>query len=301
MPKCDKVTKDGRIEEVRRLLIAGAGISEIEQHATRSSWGVSLRQVQRYITAANNKLAQGSRISMRAFVGRQMQQLNHLYSRGYKDGKYDISLQALKGQVKLMELAEAFQEKGEKQVRQVVGRETSVPLEERIKRYLEAEHKGDETSQKLIEGTGRILQLAFYDFQLGILLLKQFDLQITNQQLADLAQLLFAQRLLATTGDGEVFGQARFAASFLSYRFNAWEVAWNKFLANHGLTPSLVRDRHVQDPIHRSMRKAICESAPSEEELKMLMLSEYQTEIPFQTSDEICEELEKDLAKYLVD
>lgn len=301
MPKCDKVTKDGRIEEVRRLLIAGAGISEIEQHASRSSWGVSLRQVQRYITAANNKLAQGSRITLRAFVGKQMQQLNHLYSRGYKDGKYDISLQALKSQVKLMELAEAFQEKGEKQVRQVVGRETSVPLEERIKRYLEAEHKGDETSQKLIEGTGRILQLAFYDFQLGILLLKQFDLQITNQQLADLAQLLLAQRLLVSTGDEEVFGQARFAATFLSYRFNAWEVAWKKFLAKHGLTPSLVRGRHAQDPIDRSMREVISESAPSEEELKVLMLSEYQTEIPFQTSDDIYEELEKGLAKYLVD
>jgi len=301
MAKCDKATRDARIEEVRRLLLAGAGGAEIEQHAVRSSWGFSQRQVQRYVTAANKKLADGSRIKKKTFVGKQMQQLNHIFSRGLKDGKYDISLKALKGQVKLVELSQAFQDQEEKKVYHLMGRDTSVPLKERISLFLQAERRGDETAQQLIMGTGRIHQLAFYDFQLGIFLLKHYEAQIRLRQLEDFGEILLAQKVIESSQDEEDIAAANLSVAVLSYRFKACELGWKKFLALHDLKPIFFRKRDAEVSIARSLRKWVCDLAPSDEELKAILQEKYQAEVPFWTSNDVCTEYEKDLGRYLVD
>lgn len=247
------------------------------------------------------EVRRASRIKKKTFVGKQMQQLNHIFSRGLKDGKYDISLKALKGQMKLVELSEAFQDKEVKKVCHLMGRDTSVPLKERISRFLQAERRGDETAQQLIMGTGRIHQLAFYDFQLGIFLLKHYDAQVWLRQLEDLGEILLAQRIMESSQDEEIIAMTKFTVAVLSHRFKAYELGWKKFLASHDLKPIHFRKRDAEFSVARSLRKWICDLAPSDEVLKAILQEKYQEEVPFWTSDDVCADYEKSLGWYLVD
>ena len=57
MSRSDKPTIKCRVDDVVRLLVAGAGLAGIQQYAAAHGWGVSNRQVRRYHEMAYKRLA----------------------------------------------------------------------------------------------------------------------------------------------------------------------------------------------------------------------------------------------------
>ena len=101
MPKSGKATINRRVQEVSRLLLAGAEFAEIRQYASDHGWRISDRQVHRYMAAAYEGLATTTDRTRKQLLGRHLMQRRALYARALKSGDLKTALQILRDEADL--------------------------------------------------------------------------------------------------------------------------------------------------------------------------------------------------------
>src|SRR3990172_1628008 len=102
--KADKTTVNRRIQDVVRLLLAGAEFAEIRQYASDQDWKVSDRQVRRYMEAAYRRVARVTKRNSTELLGRHLMQRRALYARALKGNDLRTALQVLRDEASLQGL-----------------------------------------------------------------------------------------------------------------------------------------------------------------------------------------------------
>jgi hypothetical protein len=104
MAKAPRITVTARVHTVLRLLISGAGYSEVRQYATDQNWKLSERQLRRYMEAANRLFVEAVERNRDQLLGRHLLQRRALYARALKNGDVKTALQVLQDEAALLGL-----------------------------------------------------------------------------------------------------------------------------------------------------------------------------------------------------
>jgi len=104
MPKSTKATVAQRVDEIALLLIAGVRFADIVRLASTRGWGVSERQLRRYLEIAHDRLAELANRKLGHLLGLQIAQRQTLFARALKAGDLRMCLDILKDDAKLLGL-----------------------------------------------------------------------------------------------------------------------------------------------------------------------------------------------------
>ena len=104
MAKSDKATVLRRVQDVLRLVLAGAEFADIRQYASDQDWQVSGRQVRRYMESAYGQLASAAKRDRDQLLGRHLMQRRALYARCLKGNDLRTALQVLRDEAALQGL-----------------------------------------------------------------------------------------------------------------------------------------------------------------------------------------------------
>jgi hypothetical protein len=104
MSRSDKATVIQRVNDVLRLLLAGAEFAEIRQFASAHGWNVTDRQIRRYQEAAYRRVAKIAQRDQVQSLGRHLMQRRALYARAVKNNDLRTALQILRDEAALQGL-----------------------------------------------------------------------------------------------------------------------------------------------------------------------------------------------------
>jgi hypothetical protein len=104
MAKSNKNTVTSRVNDVLRLLLAGAEFADIRQYAADHGWNVSERQVRRYMEVAHRYFAEATERDREQLLGRHLMQRRALYARALKENDLRTALQVLRDEAALQNL-----------------------------------------------------------------------------------------------------------------------------------------------------------------------------------------------------
>lgn len=104
MNKTDKNTVRQRITEVLQLVLHGAETADIRQYASENGWGVSDRQLYRYVEEAYKEIAPILDRDRQELLARHYMQRRALFARCMKLNDYKTALQVLKDEAELQGL-----------------------------------------------------------------------------------------------------------------------------------------------------------------------------------------------------
>jgi hypothetical protein len=102
--KSNKATVRQRVEEVLSLRLLGAEFPDIRQHASQQQWGVSDRQLWRYIAASDANLARTLERDRQKLLNRHTAQRRALYARAMAASDYRTALAVLRDEGELLAL-----------------------------------------------------------------------------------------------------------------------------------------------------------------------------------------------------
>ncbi len=101
MPKSDKATVLARIQDLTKLVLAGAEFADIRQYAADRDWKLSERQLRRYQEMVYEKLAESTQRNRDQLLGRHLMQRRALYARAVKASDFRAALMILKDEAEL--------------------------------------------------------------------------------------------------------------------------------------------------------------------------------------------------------
>ena len=80
MAKSSKATFAIRVNDVQRLILAGAEFLDIQKYAADNGWNVGDRQIRRYLKSANRRFAKATRRNHVQLLGRHLMHRRTLYA-----------------------------------------------------------------------------------------------------------------------------------------------------------------------------------------------------------------------------
>jgi hypothetical protein len=101
MGRSDKATVITRVQEVSKLVLAGAEFADIRQFAADHGWQIGDRQVRRYIELVYERLAESTQRDREQLLGRHLMQRRALYARAVKSSDYRAALMILRDEAEL--------------------------------------------------------------------------------------------------------------------------------------------------------------------------------------------------------
>jgi len=101
MAKSDNATVLQRVEEILPLRLAGAAFVEIRQYAAEKGWGVSERQLWRYIRESDKLLAASVEKDRPKLLALHLAQRRLLLNKALEVGDYGTALRVLQDSAKL--------------------------------------------------------------------------------------------------------------------------------------------------------------------------------------------------------
>jgi hypothetical protein len=102
--KSDKATVALRVEAVLNMILLGAQFHNIRHHAAVSGWGVSDRQLRRYIEAADFALAQTLERDRKKLLDRHLSMRRDLFARCMQTADYSNARLILADEAALLDL-----------------------------------------------------------------------------------------------------------------------------------------------------------------------------------------------------
>lgn len=102
--KSDQATVRKRVEEVLQLRLLGAEFTDIRQHASAQAWGVSDRQLWRYVAKGDKILAKTLEQDREKLLNRHIAQRRALYARAMAVSDYRTALATLRDDAELLGL-----------------------------------------------------------------------------------------------------------------------------------------------------------------------------------------------------
>lgn len=231
-----------RIQEVLKLLLAGAEHHEIAKYAQDQHWEVSDRQVQRYERLAYKKLAKLSRHKQEELFGRHLLQRRGLYARALREGDIRTALQVLRDEALMQGLYPPTKvapttPDGRQPYAPGVPEEV-IPRQERLVRLVNARVIQDKPELRRLEQSTPLELYEVPDTLIPFMALQILAQEYVSEQLGLATRYLLAERC-AKNGVGLWVALAVVSA----YRFHAGKVAWEQFAAALGINSDLLLQR----------------------------------------------------------
>ena len=109
MARSSKATIARRIDEAAKLLSNGLGMAALRQVADLMCWNVGYRQLQRYFKEALRQIVESTKMQTRLEqFGLMIAQLDNLFARCVKEGKFQPAIHAMQFKSKLLQLEKAL-------------------------------------------------------------------------------------------------------------------------------------------------------------------------------------------------
>ncbi|TWU04184.1 hypothetical protein CA54_60660 [Symmachiella macrocystis] len=223
-----------RVQEVLRLILAGAEFPEVRQHATQQGWELSDRQVRRYIEAAYRQFTKLTVRAVEQLLGRHIMQRRSLFARALKNGDLRTALAVLQDEAKLEGLYPPSKiAPTTPDGRQPYAPHCSIELQERLPRLVIAQSNHDDAEMRLLEQASPRKFYAAPDIAMPLQRLNVMALIYVNEQLEQAGQLLHAFAMTNWEGDPDGVWNAIAAAA--AYRFRIGKLAWEEFTTEIGV------------------------------------------------------------------
>jgi hypothetical protein len=283
MAKSTRTTITRRVQEVSKLLLAGAEFADIRQFASDRGWNVSERQVRRYVDIAHERFEAATRRDRRQLLGRHLLQRRVLYARCIKAGDNRTALNVLRDEACLQGVYPATK----------VSSTTSEGLPpypgplsfKTILKHVAAQLAA-ECSGKHQDGVpfGPDIPTRIYELpvtELVMQMLHSMALSHVNQQLE--RALMFVAAMSHLQEDDLPANVWRLSAELAAYQFRVGREGWRMFTEGIGVDGAqLIRANHSALWLHH-FGPAIDEVAPPAEELEPKLIQSGMAEAPLRT------------------
>jgi hypothetical protein len=271
MSKSNKATIAQRVDDVTSLLVAGAEFANIRQFASARGWGVSDRQVRRYVKVAYQQMAKATRRDRRQLLGLHLTKRRALYARCVKANENRTALQILGDEADLLGLyppTKTAPTTSDGYHPHPGPEESPISLRERVGRYLKAHFSNDQTELRIVEQISPQLVFHLSDADFPIILLNTMAMCHTIEQLG--MAVLFHQveaYLAEADNDDRLWRIMKVAA----YRMRVGAEAWARFTAEIGVDGQALVESNSPGGLLPAEREFIYQFAPAAEELPDLV------------------------------
>jgi hypothetical protein len=266
-----KVAMLERVQEVYKLLLAGAEFAEISQYASERNWDIGERQVRRYMELAYRRMADSTKRDRKQLLGRHLMQRRALYARSLKASDLRTALQTLRDEAELQGLYPPTKIAPTTPDGNRPYPGPALSRKERLARILVAEQSGDKTQLKLLEETTRYRTYRFSDTQLPSMMLQVMALIYVNEQLEKATACLLAMWNAMAFGDEDRAWHQMAMCS--AYRFKIGREAWRQFTEKLGIDGDSLVLGNYQGMMLETCGENICHIAPSAEEVRATLAS----------------------------
>ena len=299
MAKSDKATVLRRVQEVVRLLIAGAEFNEIRQYASDHDWQVSSRQVHRYVARAYKRLSKSGKRDREQLLARHLGQRRALYARAVKGNDVRAALQVLRDEAHLQgiypptKIAPTTPDGNYPYAGPQV-----VPLSRQVRlaRKLKAEARNDKTELQLVEQATPYVHYRLPDTAFPTMAVHTVTLIYVTEQL-DYAALFF-QAMWYTMAFGDEDGDWDFVANISAYRFRIGQEAWRQLMQKLGINGAwLVRSNHAGTALNLCAKR-LSGIAPSAEQMTDVLKSRGLPSDEMVTADDLYRSWRKMLGEF---
>jgi hypothetical protein len=295
MAKSNKATVLQRVNDVGRLILAGAEFAEIRQYASDQGWQVSQRQIRRYMERCYKRLAQATERNQSELLGRHLMQRRAIYARSLKSNDLRTALQVLRDEAALEGL---YPDARLGARHQLVG-PTSSPLRrvELVAQTLAAEAKEDKQQLALLKTATPIRYYQFPSTMMPTMGLHVATLLYVQEQLEQIATYFHA----AWRADEQDIEQAAVddqeptdewfpwweIALVAAYRLKIGREAWYDFTSKHGLDGDYLIAGNYQGMMLEMVEEPIINRAPTADEIVTVVESLGATVTHVQTAGDL--------------
>jgi len=244
MSRSDKRTVIARVQDVLRLLLAGAEFAEIRQFASANGWNVTDRQIRRYQEAAYRRVAKIARRDRVQLLGRHLMQRRALYARAIKDQDLRTALMILRDEAALQGLYPSANDRSDRdtQARPALPG-PQLTRRQRVVRRLTAEAKNDDVELRLVRETARQRWYQYDETDLPYQMLQTMALMYVTEQLERAGMFLHAAWRMTAEGDND--GMRDLIGAANAYMFRIGKEGWKQFVDGLGIDgAALIRGNH---------------------------------------------------------
>lgn len=284
MSKSNKATVISRVNDVGRLILSGAEFAEIRQYPTDQNWGVSGRQLRRYMQQCYARLAQTTDRDRKELLGRHLMQRRAIYVRSLKNNDLRTALQTLRDEAELEGLYPSSQAAADQALEHSLGIQSS-PLtrKELVARHLAAEAEGDEKELSVVKSLTPVKLYSLPTTMVPVAHLHILTLIYVWEQLEQLASFLHAmwqfsiavrsQEELGEEPGGESDAESAWLDIELvaAYRFRIGQEAWQLFCEGIGVDGNLLVASNYQGGMLEMAAGKISLVAPSEDDMPAIL------------------------------
>lgn len=274
MAKSEKSRVSLRVEEVLRLLIAGATLPDIKRYADQHGWKVSGRQIQRYSQRAHKRFAKLALKDRRQLLGRHLAQRNALYTKAVKDGDLKTALEILKDEAKLQGLYPGPPRKDEtpeEQHRRLLGIpvQTSLSLRTRVSRLLQAQAARDTDGERLVAESTPCYLFKIPDTTFPSMVLNDLTLLNVISRLEAVGMVVNAL-YMAVRGDGDLEFCEKILAAFC-FKYKVALDGWQLFCEQIDVDPKYLLDSNYNGMLLGMIGEHVASLCPDEDYLSEVL------------------------------
>lgn len=269
MAKADRVTVMRRMQDVTKLILAGAEFSDIRQFASEQGWALSDRQLRRYQERVYTKLAEGSRRNRGQLLGRHLMQRRALYARAMKGNDLRTALWILKDEADLEGLYPGAQNgllagKDSASSPRVV---STVSLRKQLAQRLQALDQANHFRVARLDQTAPLRWYCLPDTHLPEQLLNILALQHLTEQLEAAGMFLFgAWSSVLTEGDPDPFLDLLLMVN--AYLYGVGHEAWSLFCESIDVPRHVLLRENFNGALLSICDQRLLPLAPSKESLQ---------------------------------
>jgi hypothetical protein len=271
MPKSDKATIAQRVDDVTNLLVAGAEFANLRQFASAHGWGVSDRQIRRYMKVAYRQMAKAARRDRQQLLGLHLKKRRALYARCVKANENRTALQVIRDEAALQGLyppTKTGPATGDGQQPFPDPSDVTVSIRIRAARYVSAEMRNDQVELRLLEKASIYRTYLIADTNIASEVLNTMTNLYVKEQFGHAANYFYANcRDMATN---HALPAWNFSMNVCAYQFWVNREGWNKFAEWLGVKGDDLVAINARDFKLTHGQEMLCALAPSADELLAL-------------------------------
>ena len=264
MAKSDQMTILSRVQDVTKLLLAGAAHEDIRQFAEAHNWQVSERQLRRYQKQAYEQLAQEAKRDQTQLMGRHLMQRRALYARAMKTSDIRTALWVLKDEAALQGLYEVNKESGLPS-----SPKTTLSRRERLRRLLAARRANDRQGVELVETSSPKSVYIMPDTRMSEMMIAILGTLHATEQL-ERAAMIFLSLFRMVAEDPPAPHWYKLATHY-GWCYKVGHEAWNRFGEDVGFdAQQTLADAHI-GVFLETFHDQIMRVCPSQDEAECIL------------------------------
>jgi hypothetical protein len=271
--KSNKAAITQRVDDVTILLVAGAEFANLRQFSAAHGWGVTDRQIRRYMKVAYRQMEKATCRNRRQLLGLHLTKRRVLYAKCIKANDHKTALLILGDEAALLGLyppTKIAPTSPDGNYPYSVQDASAVSQRERVGRYLKAQFGNDKAEVRFVEQISPQLVYHLSDTDFPILLLNMLAMRHVIQQLETV--VLFHQvwaGLDEADDDAEVERLWRLM-TIAAHKVRVGAEAWARFTAEIGVDGQALIESNHPAGLLLAQSEFICRFAPAAEELPEL-------------------------------